>query len=199
MCPLPLGVLTKGQQNDVIGILPKNVSTPDNSLSAKRIGKLARDHTSLSPLSLPPATKPLHVLTRTGAGARIYGNFAKEQGGHSYDAPWVYGGLVCRIWEKQESGMVPLRRLKIPNVTAPIFLASDEAVAQWKENKKATIEFTVGFVYRSDSPCPKGAVPLYNVHDPKIGQLLTLSESEKDLCIRLGAKNLGIHCYVAPP
>ena len=183
----------------MIGILPKNLSTPNNSLSTTRIGKTARDHTSSSPLSLPPATVPLHVLTRVGVGARLYGNFAKEQEGYSYNTLWVYGGLVCRIWEKQESGMVPLHRLKIPKVNNSVFLASDEAVAQWIEHKKATIEFIVGYVYRSDSPCPEGAVPLYNVYDAKIGQCLTLSESERDLCVRLGARNLGIHCYVAPP
>ena len=132
-------------------------------------------------------------------GARLYGNFANEKERYSYDAQWVYGGLVCRIWDKQESGMVPLRRLKLPRLNTPLFLTSDEATNQWVENENATVEFVVGYVYRSDSPCPEGAVPLYNVHDAKIGQCLTLSESERDLCIRLGARNLGIHCYVAPP
>ena len=199
MCALLLRVLTKNPQDDVIGILPKNLSTPNNSLSTTRIGKAARDHTSSSPLSLPPATVPLHVLSKIGVGARIYGNFANEQGGYSYDAIWVYGGLVCRIWEKQESGMVPFRRLKIPVFSAPYFFAGDKDITQAVENMKGTIDFAVGYVYRSNNPCPEGAVPLYHVYDVKIGQCLTVSESERDLCIRLGASNLGIHCYVAPP
>ncbi len=183
----------------MVGIIPKNLSPPDYSLSMTRIGKKYRDHTSSSPSSLPPATVPLHLLTRIGSAARIYGNFAHERDGYNYDALWVYGGLVCRIWEKQESGMVPFRRLHCPKYNAYIFLASDEATDRWVENEKATVEFAVGYVYRSDGPCPDGAVPLYCVHDAKIGHCLTISESEKDLCIRLGAKNMGIHCYVVPP
>ena len=95
--------------------------------------------------------------------------------------------------------MVPLRRLHWPKFNADIFLASGEATTRFVENEKATLKFTVGYVYRSDSPCPEGALPLYSVYHVKIGQCLTLSESEKDLCIRLGARNLGIECYVAPP
>ena len=95
--------------------------------------------------------------------------------------------------------MVPLRRVKLPRFNTALLLASDEATNRWVENEKATVEFVVGYVYRSDSPCPEGAVPLYNVHDAKIGQCLTLSESERDLCIRLGARDLGIHCYFAAP
>ena len=180
----------------MINILPKNDSLLDNSLSSttKFIG-----HTSPSLLSLPPATVPLHLLTRIGVGVRLYGNFANKKGGYSYDSTWMYGGLVCRIWEKQEPGMVPFRRIQPPSWGVPIFTASDEATTRWVLTHKATIEFTVGYVYRSDSPCPEGAVPLYYVQDPKIGQCLTLSENEKDSCIRLGATNFGIHCYVAPP
>lgn len=132
-------------------------------------------------------------------GARLYGNFANEREGYSYDAQWVYGGLVCRIWEKQEPGMVPLLRLKLPRLNTPLFLAGHEATNRWVEKEKATVEFVVGYVYGSDNPCPEGAVPLYHVHHEKIGHCLTLSESERNLCIRLEAKNLGIHCYVAPP
>ena len=95
--------------------------------------------------------------------------------------------------------MVPLRRVKLPKYGAPIFFAGDRDISRWIEKHKATIEFTVGYVYRSGSPCPKGAVPLYSVFDVKIGQLLTVSESERDLCIRLGARNFGMQCYVAPP
>ena len=183
----------------MIVILPKNLSPPDYSLSTTRIGKKYRDDTLSSLSSLPPATVPLHFLTRIGSSARIYGNFANERDGYNYDALWVHGGLVCRIWEKQESGMVPFRRLHCPNYNTPLFLASDEATNRWIENEKATVEFVVGYVYRSDSPCPEGAVPLYSMYDEKIGHCLTISESEKDLCIRLGAKDRGIHCYVARP
>ena len=199
ICALLLAVLTKDSQGDVIGIRPKNLPPSDYSLSTRGMGETSRDHPSSSPVSLPPATVPLHVLSRIGTGARIYGNFANEQGGHSYDSPWVYAGLVCRIWEKQESGMVPLRRLKIPKFQVPIFLISDEDIAQFVEKAKATIEFTVGYVYRHDNPCPEGAVPLYFVNDVKIGHCFTISKSEKDLCVRLGARNMGIFCYVAPP
>ena len=65
-------------QDDVIGILPKNLSSPEYGLLATRIGKEYRDHTSSSCLSLPPATVPLHFLTRIGSSARIYGNFANK-------------------------------------------------------------------------------------------------------------------------
>ena len=183
----------------MIGILPKNLSPRDYSLSMTRIGKQCSDHTSSSHLFFPPATVPLHCLTKIASSARIYGNFANEKEGHSYDTLWVYGGLVCHIWEKQESGMVPFRRLQCPKFNTPLFLASDEATNRWIEKEKATVEFVVGYVYRSDSPCPKGAVPLYSMYDEKIGHWLTISESEKNLGLRLGAMDRGIHCYVAPP
>jgi len=95
--------------------------------------------------------------------------------------------------------MVPLLRVHSPKLNTHAFLSSDEATKWWVENEDATIEFTVGYVYRSDGPCPEGAVPLYGVFDGRIGRFLTISESEKDLCQRLGAKNLGMLCYVAPP
>ena len=184
----------------MIGILPKNLSPPDNHVSRATTTTTVKkyiDHTSSSLLSLPPATVPLHLLTKIGAAAHLYGNFAKERGGYSYDSTWVYKGLVCRIWEKRESGMVPLNRLRVSD--KPLFVASDECTNRWVEKENATIEFTVGYVYRSDSPCPAGALPLYSLYDPKIGQCFTVSESEKDICIRFGAKDFGIHCYVAPP
>ena len=95
--------------------------------------------------------------------------------------------------------MVPFRRLHCPKYNAHVFLANDDVIKWWVENEKATEEFAVGYVYRSDSPCPKGAVPLYSMYDEKIGRFLTTSESEKNLGLQLGAKDRGIHCYVAPP
>ena len=95
--------------------------------------------------------------------------------------------------------MVPLRRLYSPKLKVHGFIASEEGTNWWLEKEEASIEFTVGYVYRSDCPCPEGAVPLYGVFEGRIGRYLTLSASERDLCLRLGAKNLGLHCYVAPP
>jgi hypothetical protein len=157
---------------------------------------------SLSPaFSLPQATVPLHLLTKVGVGARLYGNFTKERGGYSYESTWVYGGVVCHIWEEKHKspGMVPFNRLRIPKSGKLLFIASDECTERWIKDENATIEFTIGYVYRNDSPCPEGAVPLFSLYEPKIGQVFTVSENEKDLCLRLGARDLGVQCYVAHP
>ena len=95
--------------------------------------------------------------------------------------------------------MVPLRRLYSPKLNTYVFFANDEASDWWIEKEQARVEFTVGYVYRHDAPCPEGAVPLYGVQDTRIGRLLTLSESERDSCLQLGARSLEIQCYVAPP
>ena len=95
--------------------------------------------------------------------------------------------------------MVPLRRLYSPKLHVWVFMASDEATDWWVEKEEAKVEFIVGYVYRNDGPCPEGAVPLYGVYEGRIGRLLTLSESERDSCLQLGARDLGIQCYVAPP
>jgi hypothetical protein len=157
---------------------------------------------SSSPAFYPPrATVPLHLLSNVGVGARIYGNFTKERGGYSYGSSLVYGGVVCHIWEEKHKspGMVAFNRLRFPKASRPAFVASDECTEQWVKDDNATIEFTIGYVYRSDSPCPEGAVPLFHLHESKIGVVFTVSEREKDLCLRLGARDLGIECYVAPP
>ena len=95
--------------------------------------------------------------------------------------------------------MVPLRRLYSPQLKTHGFIANDESTKWWIEQRKAIVEYTVGYVYRSDSPCPEGAVPLYGACEERIGRFLTPSERERDLCVRLGATDLGIICYVAPP
>ena len=99
--------------------------------------------------------------------------------------------------------MVPFRRVRVPksekSPEKTFLTASDECYERWAESEKATIEYIVGYVYRSDNPCPEGAVPLFSLFDSKIGQVYTVSEREKDLCLRLGVQNLGVECYVAPP
>ena len=95
--------------------------------------------------------------------------------------------------------MVPLRLLYSPKLQVWIFMASGQDTDWWVEKEGAKVEFIVGYVYRSDGPCPEGAVPFYGVDERRIGRLLTLSESERDSCLRLGARDLGIQCYVAPP
>lgn len=95
--------------------------------------------------------------------------------------------------------MVPLRRVYSPKLEAHVFLANNEDTDWWVKKEEGKVEFTVGYVYRGDSACPEGAVPLYSVYERRIGRLLTLSESERDSCLKLGATDLGINCYVAPP
>lgn len=95
--------------------------------------------------------------------------------------------------------MVPLRRLYSPKSQTYGFIANEESTNWWIEHKEARVEYTVGYVYRSDSPCPEGAVPLYGACEKRIGRFFTLSERERDLCVRLGAMDLGIIGYVAPP
>jgi hypothetical protein len=100
---------------------------------------------------------------------------------------------------KTGAGMVPLRRLYSIKYYMHVFIAGDETTNWWVEKEEASIEFTVGYVYRSDGPCPEGGIALYGVYEKRIGRFLTLSETEKDLCLQLGARDLGIQCYVAPP
>jgi len=95
--------------------------------------------------------------------------------------------------------MVPLRRLYSRQSQTHGFIANDESTKRWIEDSEASVEYTVGYVYRSDSPCPEGAIPLYGVCEERIGRFFTISEHERDLCLRLGAMDLGIICYVAPP
>ena len=95
--------------------------------------------------------------------------------------------------------MVPLRRLYCPPDNIHCFTANDEDANWWINEKKSNVEFTVGYVYRRDGPCPDGAAPLYLVHESRLGRLLTISENERSSCVRLGAKSEGVQCYVAPP
>ena len=129
----------------------------------------------------------------------LYGNYENERDGHCPSWLWKFEGLICRIWEEQGRGMVPLQRLWVPSENIHLFIANDEDVNWWIKEKGAKVEFTVGYVYRRDGPCPDGAVPLHLVHESKVGRVLTISEGERASCVRLGAKDEGIQCYVAPP
>ena len=95
--------------------------------------------------------------------------------------------------------MVPLNHLYSSKCQAHVFIASDEDTDWWVEKEEARVECFMGYVYRSTSICPEGAVPLYGAYEKRIGRFLTLSERERDLCVQLGARDLGIICYVAPP
>jgi hypothetical protein len=139
-------------------------------------------------------------MTRLEVGGdQLYGNFEKEKDGHCHSWIWKYDGPVCRIWENQGPGMVPLRRLYSPPKDVHCFIANDEDANWWMNEEQSRVEFTVGYVYRRDGPCPDGAVPLYMVYESKLGRHLIISESERSSCVRLGAKDEGIQCYVAPP
>ena len=185
----------------MVGILSKSAS-PSSTLpigvhpSTNTKGKFGDHHLSSS---LPPATVPLHLLTNQENADRLYGNFASENEGENCSSSWKYDGLVCRIWEKQESGMVPLRRIHSPKLNAHAFFANNEDIDSWVKKEQGREEFIVGYVYRRDCPCPEGAAPLYGVFERRIGRLLVLSESERDSFLKLDARNLGIVCYVAPP
>ena len=132
---------------------------------------------------------------------QLYGNFGNEQDDRSLSWTWVYEGLICRIWDKQWPGMVPLRRLYSPVENVHPFTANEEDADWWIKERQSTVEFTVGYVYRRDAQCPDGAVPLYQVieNERGLGRLLTISESERCSCVQLGASDEGIQCYVAPP
>jgi hypothetical protein len=138
-------------------------------------------------------------MTKQGDADQLYGNYENEKGGHSYSWVWEYEGFICRIWEKQGPGMVPLRRLYSSQDKIHRFIANDDDANSWCNNQQIHVQWTVGYVYRRDGPCPDGAVPLYLVHESKLGHLLTISLGERSSCIRLGAKDKGIQCYVAPP
>ena len=141
---------------------------------------------------------PLHLLSGRN-GTRLYGNFEHERDGYSYNGYWKSGGIVCRIWETQGPGMVPFRRVWSPKSKAYAFPSSNESTDWWIKEHDATIEYIVGYVYRCDSPCPAGAIPFYGVAKDMIGRYFTISEGERDLCLRLGAEDMGVQCYVAPP
>jgi len=95
--------------------------------------------------------------------------------------------------------MVPLHRLWSPVQKIHCFIANEDDENWWIKEQQAKVEFTVGYVYRRDGPCPDGAVPLYLLCGSKLPRLLTISEGERASCVRLGAKDKGILCYVAPP
>jgi len=95
--------------------------------------------------------------------------------------------------------MVPFRRVWSPKSKAYAFPSSNESTDWWIKEHDATIEYIVGYVYRCDSPCPAGAIPFYGVAKDMIGRYFTISEGERDLCLRLGAEDMGVQCYVAPP
>jgi len=95
--------------------------------------------------------------------------------------------------------MVPFRRVWSPKSKTWAFPTNDESTNWWIKERDAIIEYVVGYVYRSDGPCPAGAVPLYGMAKEGIGRYFTISEGERDLCLRLGAQDLGVLCYVCPP
>ena len=57
---------------------------------------------------------------------------------------------------KSQAWSPSVARLRRPNYNTPLSLASGEATKRWIDNEKATVEFVVGYVYRSDGPCPEG-------------------------------------------
>jgi hypothetical protein len=163
-------------QGKVIGIGPTKTSTSIDSASA---------------------TVPLYRMTRHEGGVdQLYGQVKDEK---SLSWEWKYEGLACRIWEKQGPGMVPLRRLSASRPDVHCFFANEADADWWIKNRGAKVDLTVGYVYRRDGPCPEGAVPLYLLQESRLGRLLTISEGERAACSRLGARDHGIQCYVAPP
>ena len=187
------------QDYGVISITDLSGASTIGSISSTRGRASSTKPNPPSSSSLPPATVPLHRMRHAWGDDQLYGNYENENDGQCLSWVWKYEGLVCRIWENQAPGMVPLRRFYVPSDNYHCFIANDEDANYWIKNHEAQVEFTVGYVYRRDGPCPDGAVPLYLVCESKLGRLMTIFEGERASCVLLGAKDEGIQGYVAPP
>lgn len=172
-------------QGNVIGTGPKHTITSiQNQPLAHFVG------------TIPFYRLPCH--RSDGSGGEYFYTHAEEERVVSCAQNGYWSeGIACRIWTAQQPRMVPLYRLWCTAVTH-VFVTSQAGKDWWMREKGAADEGIVGYVYPSADRLV-GLVPLYCVTAENWGRLLTVSDRERMACIRLGARDEGILCFVAPP